>query len=43
LASHADPEIEIELRRGGVFNSPLHPRPQVVVAARRGHRLRERH
>jgi hypothetical protein len=26
-----------------VFNSPLHPRPQVVVAARRGHRLRERH
>ncbi|ORB11881.1 class I SAM-dependent methyltransferase [Mycobacterium noviomagense] len=43
LARHADPAIEVELRSGGAFNSPLVPRPQVVVASWRGRQLRKRH
>jgi hypothetical protein len=35
LAHHADPAIRVELRGGGVFHSPLRPRPQIVVASRR--------
>ncbi|OBI51959.1 methyltransferase type 11 [Mycobacterium kyorinense] len=38
LARHAEPAIQLELRGGGWFNSPLRPRPQIVVASR----LRER-
>lgn len=35
LARHADPAIRLELRRGGLFNSPLRPHPQIVTACRR--------
>ncbi|WP_082966748.1 class I SAM-dependent methyltransferase [Mycobacterium sp. 852002-51163_SCH5372311] len=34
LARHADPTIHVELRGGGLLNSPIHPRPQIVVATR---------
>jgi ubiquinone/menaquinone biosynthesis C-methylase UbiE len=34
LARHADPAIQVELRGGGLLNSPIHPRPQIVVATR---------
>jgi ubiquinone/menaquinone biosynthesis C-methylase UbiE len=34
LARHADPSIQVELQGGGPFNSPLRPRPQIVVASR---------
>lgn len=34
LARHADPEITVELRGGGLFNTPLRPRPQIMVATR---------
>ncbi|WP_216639711.1 class I SAM-dependent methyltransferase [Mycobacterium sp. 1164966.3] len=34
-ARHADPAIHVELRGGGLLNSPIHPRPQIVVATRR--------
>lgn len=35
LAAHADPAIRVELRGGGLFNLPVHPRPQIAVASRR--------
>ncbi|MCV7234730.1 class I SAM-dependent methyltransferase [Mycobacterium branderi] len=35
LARHADPAIHVELRGGGLFNLPVRPRPQIVVASRR--------
>jgi ubiquinone/menaquinone biosynthesis C-methylase UbiE len=35
LARHADPAIHVELRGGGLLNSPIYPRPQIVVATRR--------
>jgi ubiquinone/menaquinone biosynthesis C-methylase UbiE len=34
LARHADPAIRVELRGGGLFNIPMRPRPQIVVATR---------
>jgi len=36
LARHADPAIQIEVRGGSLLNSPIHPRPQIAVAARGG-------
>ncbi len=35
LARHADPAIKVDLRGAGLVNSPLRPRPQIVVATRR--------
>ena len=34
LARHADPAIHVELRGGGWQDSPLNPRPQIVIATR---------